>query len=498
VIHTFRQVVIACVLVMMATVQGSYQPVASASPLPGPGIGVDAAPTSLDLQRSAKKKKKKSKDSDTSESSAASASPSPSGSYLGVWTDGSTAQAGRLDDLGVGWARVVAVWSAIEPSDNAFNFSDLDAQVNAASGGGRRQVLVMVRNNPAWAASSRCKVTTDTEQRRLADFLTALVNRYKDRVGYWQLYNEMDNTSEAFDRQNDLGGCFGTASGSTPTRQGREEYARTLAIVGTAIHRADSRAKVVTGAMVSGNHLSPAHPDYLFDADFAKGVLAKLKDDGALDQLDYVAVHFFSSQAADYNNSGSDLLGRVEKLRQDMRDAGLNAKELKPIMVDEGSYTSMIGQSTSDPGDGFNRAQRDYVVKALSRAAAADVVYFWFWLRDIAGGGLGGDNAYGLLAADGSAKPSYASFRYFTSLVGGTGRLVGRLTPADTRLEGYEFSLADGRHVQVIWNNADGDQISYSPNGKLMSVSDPVGTQISSTGSAETGGGEPRFGFTRS
>ena len=51
-----------------------------------------------------------------------------------MWTDGSTAQAGRLDDLGVGWARVVAVWSAIEPSDNAFNFSDLDAQVNAASG----------------------------------------------------------------------------------------------------------------------------------------------------------------------------------------------------------------------------------------------------------------------------------------------------------------------------------------------------------------------------
>jgi hypothetical protein len=392
---------------------------------------------------------------------------------------------------------VVALWSSVEPANNTFNWGDLDAQVDAASGGGRRQVLVMVRNNPAWAAASRCKVTTGRERENLAGFLTALVNRYKDRVHYWQLYNEVDNTSEAFDRQYDLGGCFGTADGGRPTQAGRDDYARMLEVVGAAIHDADSDAKVVSGAVTNGGFVGPACPTCLFDDDFAQGMLNSLRHEGALDQLDVVALHYYSSQHAFSAAYGPDLLGSVEKLRQEMRDVGFRGRRLKSIIVDEGSYTGTVGKSTSDPADGFNRAQRDYVVKALVRAAAADVIYFWFSLRDIVGGGLGTDNAYGLLAVDGKPKPSYAAFTYFTSLVGDGDRAVARVDPQSPKLEAYEFGLSDGRRLQIVWNSVDGERIAYRVDGgRAIGVSDPVGTQISTAGGIVVGD-EPRFIFFR-
>jgi len=225
--------------------------------------------------------------------------------------------------------------------------------------------------------------------------------------------------------------------------------------------------------------------------------MSSLKGHGTLDRVDYLAVHFFSSQSVDYVSYGPDLLGRVARLRQDMRDAGLREDELKPIMVDEGSYTGMIGRSTSDSNDSFNRAQRDYVARALARAASADVIYLWFWLRDASGGGLGSDNAYGLMAADGSQKPSYRAFRYFTSLVDRQERLIGRLTLSSPKFEGYEFNASDGRRFQVIWNAVDDVAESYTPGFQFGTVTDSVGNVVSTDGRTVSVGSEPRFIFYR-
>src|SRR5207253_737584 len=124
------------------------------------------------------------------------------------------------------------------------------------------------------------------------------------------------------------------------------------------------------------------------------------------------------------SSGAPDLIARVAGVRADMSAAGLGPSELKPIIVEEGSYTGAIAKSTSSPSDPFNVAQRDYVTKVLARSAAANVLaYFWFLLKD-GGIGLGTDNAYGLIASDGVPKPSYAAFRYFTSLIDRPDRLT--------------------------------------------------------------------------
>src|SRR5262249_25092125 len=79
------------------------------------------------------------------------AADSVAGPYIGLWTDGSASQATQLGPAGADWARAIATWSTVQPAPATFDFGALDASINAASGGGQRRVLVMVRNNPSWA-----------------------------------------------------------------------------------------------------------------------------------------------------------------------------------------------------------------------------------------------------------------------------------------------------------------------------------------------------------
>ena len=114
-------------------------------------------------------------------------------------------------------------------------------------------------------------------------------------------------------------------------------------------------------------------------------------------------------------------------------------------------------------------------------------------------GGLGTDNAYGLLTLDSTPKPSYATFSYTTSIIGlmDTGKSVTVLSFKNPKLEGYEFALTDGRHVQIVWNKADNQQILYQPQDRVKSISNPIGTQIPVTGATVVVNDEPRFIFTR-
>jgi len=440
-----------------------------------------------------------------------------SGPFIGLWTDGFPPDITALDDLGVGWGRVTVRWSEIEPTRGAYTWTALDQMFANVSGGGRRQTLVMIRNNPAWAATSRCKVSTDVERAALAHFAETLVRRYSGAIPdgplagrsvlatYWQFYNEMDFPSPEIEASSDLGGCFattvGAAVGLTPTQQGRDSYARMLEAVGLAIHTADPNGKVVMGGVASSNYLSPSCPfaNCPFDPDFIRGVLQSLKGRGTLNRLDAIAVHYFSSQAELWSGPGTpDLVGRIAATRQVMREVGLSNAELKPIFVDEGTYTSGSPVSTNDPNHPYNRGQAAYVSKALARAAYANVAgYFWFKRQDTLGSGLGGDWPFGLLDGQGAPKPSYRAYRYFASLVTRTDQVVGQASLANPKLEGYELVANDGRHFQVVWNQTDDENISFSPSFGLGGpITDPTGAPVGLTSQGTVSvGAEPRFVF---
>ena len=419
------------------------------------------------------------------------AAASAGGPFTAVWTGGPTsAEASALDDLGVGWARVTITWNAVEPSAGTFQWATLDQQMAAATGGAQRTVLATVRDAPAWAAATPCTLTSATERQHLADLMSALASRYHGVV--WQLYNEEDNTSPTADAQSGLGGCFGTANGTTPTATGEQLYAQAIQAASTAVRAADPTAQVAMGGVASANYLGQGGT---FDPNFVPGVLSALKQSSSLASLDYVAVHYYSSQDFLYARTGTDLVGRLAQLRQDVLTAGLTSTELKPIIADELSYTSQSGTSTSDPNTAFNQAQQAYLPKVMARAAAANVrAAFWFWTQDTAGG-LGADNSYGLKDQTGAAKPSYRALRYFTSVIKRADQFVRTLdlSSLSPKLEGYEFTTVDGHQLDVVWNQSDTTSISYSVAGAISSVTDPEGNSVGFSGNTVSVGAEPRF-----
>jgi hypothetical protein len=287
-----------------------------------------------------------------------------------------------------------------------------------------------------------------------------------------------------------------------------------LETVGAAIHAADPGARVVSSALSSGAFVTLpgcAGADFdtacRVDPDFLRGIVTTLKARGALGQLDVIAVNYFSSQGAIFGTPqlenwaqlGPDHVGRVAGLRQKMRDGGLTEAELKPIVVLEGSFTGELGQidnpTTPEAAAAFSQAQRNYVVKALARAAAADVLaYYWFWLRDTVGG-LGGDVPYGLVDTGGAPKPSYQAYRHFTGLIRRRDQFVRTLSFSSPKLEGYELTATDGRLVQVVWNQVDEEAIAYAPGGTILGAVGPIGEEVAPTAGAVAVGPDPRFIF---
>jgi Beta-galactosidase len=421
-------------------------------------------------------------------------------SFVGVWASGPTAaEAAMFDELHVGWARLAVTWSTIEPRQGELSWTALDQQMAMASGGGRRTVLALVRNNPSWAAANQCRLTTDAERQRFATFVGRLANRYKGVV--WQFYNEVDNTSVAADAMYDLGGCFGTVDqAGMPTVEGPTNYARTLEAASTAVRTVDPAARLAAGGVASGGFTDLGGA---FDRGFLPAVLSQLKVDEALPSIDYITVHYYSSQAGTYATAGTDIVGRVAQLRRDALATGLIPEEVPPVISDELSYTGSVGTSTADAADAFNVAQAAYVPQLLARAAASGLrAALWFLLQD-SPSGLGSDNAYGLRDRTGQAKPAYTAMRYFNEHITSATAFVDALdlSATSTALEGYRFTGADGRELQLIWANPAGaagtSTYVYAPICAIADVRDVLGATVefSTPSNSLSVGTAPRYVF---
>jgi len=413
-----------------------------------------------------------------------------------------TGATNSFNDLNTGWVRIEAHWNQLETSNGVFNFTSLDPVVAAIGSQSPRQVLVVVRDNPSFAAASQCKLTTATERTRLAQYTTALVQHFGTKINAIEFYNEPDNTNQPLGVL--LGGCFGTQSGGTVTQQGRDDYALALEAGAAAARAANAQIKVFFGGLASSNYLgptgpapSPSCPTCDFDRDFLRFVLAKIKNDGKINLIDAIALHYFSEQTVFWSTPGNpDLLGRIQGLRNDQALAGLLGSELKPAFIEESSFTECI-IGTNCTVDQFNGLQRNYVPKLISRAYQGEAFGFlWFQLRDLSGGGLGGENTYGLLDVNGNPKPSYSAFKFFNSLVDGPSRFVGRAATGFAKLEGYEYTATDGRAFQIVWNQTDGEVISYAPDGgSITSITDPSGNPVAAVNGRVDVGAEPRYIF---
>lgn len=311
------------------------------------------------------------------------ASPPASGTY-GVLLDFKRtedpatlrASFARARDAGVDWMRIDFFWHLIEPSQGRLQWSRYDAITQAAKANGITLLGILDYTAP-WATRNPAARDDKQPPRDPASFVryaAQTVERYRDGVAAWQVWNEPDHPS------------FWKGSA--------EEYARLLALVYPAIKAASPAAQVVVGGLAEGGAADPR---------FLESVLKVCRDIGQ-PCFDVFAFHTnFHSPA--------DVRRQFATNRQRLGAFGLTP----PIWITEASYTSDARQQTLPGYQDGEAAQARYLTDTvpLSLELGAARV-FWATLYDYRAE-HGRYTASGLLSVEGRSKPAYEAFRRLTA-----------------------------------------------------------------------------------
>ncbi|MDD5050676.1 MAG: beta-galactosidase [Candidatus Pacebacteria bacterium] len=101
-----------------------------------------------------------------------------------------------LDDLKVRNFRLSAHWPGTEPKEGMYDFSVLDFQMQQAKLRDAGVIFAVGERLPGWPECHvpdwASKLDTATRQEKIFDYITTVVNRYKNypNITYWQVENE--------------------------------------------------------------------------------------------------------------------------------------------------------------------------------------------------------------------------------------------------------------------------------------------------------------------
>jgi hypothetical protein len=282
----------------------------------------------------------------------------------------------RLASAGVQWVRLAMVWRALEVEDDVIFWDYVDDRVAAVRAKGMR-ILMTVVETPAWASDSGAANAVPRNADDWADFMTRAVQRYKDDIHYWGLWNEPNGGDGEY--------WAGTA----------EQYRDVILKPGAqAAKQADPAAQVVAPGIT-------IHTDW---SDWMEPIFAE----GGADAIDIVAVHLYVTGDAD------DLLYNVDRRNGSLGDItplGNMLEELdvmdKPCWMLETGWATGGEHAVSEP----QQAERLHgTLWGLYQREIVNKVFVYCVIDDLSGGG---GNYYGLLNEDHTPKPAFTMLAEF-------------------------------------------------------------------------------------
>ena len=309
----------------------------------------------------------------------------------------------RLDDmvsLGVSWIRIDLAWSSIEPVKGEYRWDSTDRVVREARARGIR-VLGLLTYTPAWARASECaytKMCEPDDPDAFARFAAVAAKRYAaSGVYHWEVWNEPN--LKLF-----------WASGASP-----ERYAVLLGRTASAVRSAVPSAFIVSGglAAVATRNGSMAAREYL----------ERMYDAGAGTSFDAVGYHPYSYPLAPHFYAASSPWSQMAEtewsMRSVMRAYGDTAKKI---------WITEYGAPTGGPGLAADTSvhelptppthvTEDFQAIMLREAFEENTAYdftgplFWYSYRDLGTSDDTVEYHFGLLRADGTAKPAYKVLR---------------------------------------------------------------------------------------
>lgn len=267
------------------------------------------------------------------------------------------------------WVRIDVDWAAVESSPNQYNWSSSDTAISDAVKNGLT-VDAILDYAPSWAV-----VNSQPSASAYGTFATAAVKHYSAMgVHVYEVWNEEN-----------LGWTWNNAVNVA-------SYGQLLQSGFKAIHAADSHAVVLLGGLGRGPDMTDGEAIDPYD------FLSQLYADGFGRYFDAVNVHPYSAPEAPltddpYNNPFYDLPSYYSL----MQSYGDGAKK---IWVTEYGYPTAGTDSVTE------QQQADYLttaIEAIMGQSWAGPFFIYNWQDD-------STQNFGLLRADGSAKPALTVF----------------------------------------------------------------------------------------
>ena len=343
---------------------------------------------------------------------------------------------------GVSWTREEFSWERVEPVQGQYNWEPFDAAVRDSRALGIN-ILGLLTYSATWARKTPNEYTSPPRDvNDYANYVFAVVSRYKNDVTHWEIWNEPD--------------CNGFWP---PNGRNAAEYFELLKAGHAAAKRADPACVVMNGGLLAG----VCHPDIW---DFPEDI-GKL---GAAAFLDAFGWHPYgdphSPEAARYTQRANTLLDILKKYGVTQR-----------LWLTEQAW-STGNEQTKSVGE---ELQACYLVRGHVLALANPAVekFIWFLFRD--GGGRDHDyeQSYGILNPDCTPKPAYPAYVQMTRALAGN-KIIGPVPVANNHpdIQAYEFSAVKpqtsaGNGVIVAWTTSEQPlQINVA---RSLRFSDPFG-----------------------
>jgi hypothetical protein len=329
--------------------------------------------------------------------------------------DGLNVPADLLAQAETGWAREDFQFQWIEPQQSAYDWRFHDNAVNALVGRGINIIGILAGPTPAWAnpaGSGDGFYPPDTQL--FAQFASTIVARYKDRVHYWEIWNEPDN--ERYWKPS-----------PDPVA-----YANLLKAIYPAVKGADPAAQVLSAGLVSPEP--------------AVSFLSTIAANGGWNSFDILSIHPYTDpKGPEEGQIGAAGIGQVKALADRLG--------AKPIWATEFGWATGVGGRGGVAFD--EETQANYLVRGsvLLRATGVDHI-LWYNLKDSAS-----NERYGLLRVGGGGadygqsqwKPAFVAYRTLNQ------QLLGA-TPADMLNLGQQSVVLDFERFGT-WRRGD------QPNG---------------------------------
>ena len=281
-----------------------------------------------------------------------------------------------MKEAGVGWVRVDFSWQDIEPCQGSFDYTKYDALVDLLAKNNIR-VLGILDYTADWASPTGKWNFPDPDNTRFIKYASAVVQRYKGKVKYWELWNEPDSLTY-WNPQDSL-----------------KAYVGLLKEIYGALKKIDPDCKILNGGISSGltgvNHLY---------------------DNGAQGYFDIMNLHIFETPFDRIAIKRAKAF--IDRTRKVM--ARNNDQDKKIWITEIGCPGVKNGSKVKNWWMGVNPSEKEQsrwvseVYSVLLKEKSVEKV-FWAFFRDTKDHWKNGVDYFGLVRNDLTKKPAFQAYK---------------------------------------------------------------------------------------